>query len=62
MKPKPVADKNSRNVEKIFIPPEKKKRKIERLKTSIKNMEHYKISKTLNDLIVSNFVTDNGLK
>ena len=57
-----MADQNSRNVEKIFIPPEKKKRKIERLKTSIKNMEHYKISKTLNDLIVSNFVTDNGLK
>ena len=30
--------------------------------TSIKNMVHYKISKTLNDLIVLNFVTDNGLK
>ena len=49
-------------LKKIFNPPEKKKRKIEWLKASIKNMEHYKISKTLNDLIVSNFVTDNGLK
>ena len=61
VKPKPVTDKNSRKLKKYLFH-QRKKEKIERLKTSIKNMKHYKISKTLNNLIVLNFVTDNGLK
>ena len=35
MKPKPVIDENSRNVEQIIIPPEKKTRNIKQIKASI---------------------------
>ena len=54
------ADENSRNVEKITIPPEKRRRNIKRIKASITKMEHYKISKLLNNLSVSIFVTKIG--
>ena len=36
----------------------KKRRNIKRIKTSITKMEHYKISKLLNDLSVSKFITE----
>ena len=56
-------DENPRNVAEIIIPLEKKNRRnIKRIKTSIINMKHYKISKPLNDSIVSKFVTKNGSK
>ena len=54
-KPKLVFDENPRNVEEIFIPPEKRKN-IERIKTSFIKMEHHKISKLPNDPTLSNFV------
>ena len=41
---------------KIFYSARKKKRKIEGIKTIIIKMEHYKISKLLNDSIVSKYV------
>ena len=43
-------------VEEVIIPPEKK-RSIKIIKISIIKMEHYKISKLLNDSIASKFVT-----
>ena len=43
-------------VEEIIIPPEKK-RNIKIIKISIIKMEHYRISKLLNDSIASKFVT-----
>ena len=49
-------------VEEIIILPEKKGRDIKRIKTSITKMEHYKISKLLNDSTVSKFLTKNGSK
>ena len=55
------SDKNPRNVEKAIIPP-KKRKNIKLIKTSIIKMEHYKISKLLNDSTLSKFVTKNGLK
>ena len=45
-------DENTRNVEEIIIPP-KKRRNTKRLNTSNIKMEHYKISKLLNDSTVS---------
>ena len=44
-------------VEKIIIPPEKKRWNIKQIKKGVIKMEHYKISKLLNDLTVSKFVT-----
>ena len=46
---------NLRNVERIIVPPEKKRRNIKRIKTSILKMEHYKTSKLLGDSSVSTF-------
>ena len=50
-------------VEEITIPLEKKRRNGKQIETSIIKMEHHKISKLLNDSIVSKFVRKkNGLK
>ena len=50
-------------VEEITIPLEKKRRNVKQIETSIIKMEHHKISKLLNDSIVSKFVRKkNGLK
>ena len=43
-------------VEEITIPLEKKRRNGKQIETSIIKMEHHKISKLLNDSIVSKFV------
>ena len=43
-------------VEEIIIPPEKREEMLKQIKTSIIKMEHFKISKLLNDSIVSKFV------
>ena len=43
--------------EEIIILPEKKRRNIKQIKKIIMKMEHYKISKLLNDSTVSKFVT-----
>ena len=43
--------------EEIIILPEKKTRNIKQIKKIIMKMEHYKISKLLNDSTVSKFVT-----
>ena len=59
---------NNDNIEKqeppeeIIIPPEEKRRNIKQIEKSIIKMEHYKITKLLNDLTVSQFVTKNGSK
>ena len=53
---------NPRNVEGIIIPPEKKRINIKQTKASIIKMEHYEISKLLNDSSVSKFVTKNEWK
>ena len=45
--------------EEIIILPEKKRRNIKRIKRSVIKMEHYKISKPLNDSTLSKFVTKN---
>ena len=50
---------NPRNVEGTIIPPEKKRINIKQTKASIIKMEHYEISKLLNDSSVSKFVTKN---
>ena len=47
---------NLRNVERIIVPPEKKRRNIKQIKTSILKMEHYKTSKLLGDSSVSTFL------
>ena len=47
---------NLRNVERIIVPPEKKRRNIKRIKTSIPKMEHYKTSKLLGDSSVLTFL------
>ena len=59
VKLKLVPDVNSRNVEEIVIPPEKSEEILIELRKLLK-MEHYKISRILNDLTVSKFVTKNG--
>ena len=51
-------NKNPRNVEEI----RKKKWNIRQIKKSIIKMEHYEISKLLNDSTVLKFVSKNGLK
>ena len=56
VKPKHVIDENPRNVEEIFIVPEKEN-KYKENKTSIIKMEKYKMYKLLNDSTVSKFVT-----
>ena len=48
-KQKPVVDEDSRNTKETIIPPEKNRRNIRRIKTSIIKMEQYKVSKLLND-------------
>ena len=60
MNQKPVINETSKNVEKIIIPPEKR-RNIKWIKANIK-MEHYKIYKLLNDSTVSKFVAKKWLK
>ena len=52
-------DKNEKQkpAEEIIIPSEKKSRNIKQVKKIIMKMEHYKISKLLNDSTVSKFVT-----
>ena len=62
VKQKPVIGENSINFEEVIIPPEKKRGNVERIKTIIIKMEHYKISQLLNDSTVSKFVTKNGSK
>ena len=57
VKPKHVIDENLRNVAEITIRPEKKRKNIKQIKTSIIKLEHYKISKISNDSIVSKPVT-----
>ena len=43
--------------EEIIIPPEENRRNIKQVKKITMKMEHYKISKLLNDSTVSKFVT-----
>ena len=63
LKQKLVIDKNSRNIEKIIIPPENKRRRsIKCVKTSIIKVGQYKMSKLLNDSTLSKFVKKNGSK
>ena len=52
-------DKNEKQkpAEEIIIPSEKKSRNIKQVKKIIMKMEHYKISKLLNDSTISKFVT-----
>ena len=52
----------TKSVEKIIIPPEKREKNIKRIKTSIIKMEHYKISKLLNDSNVTKFATKNYIE
>ena len=50
-------------VEKIIIPPDERDETLSKLRqVLIKKMEHYKISKLLNDSAVSKHVTKNGWK
>ena len=44
-------------VEKIIIPPEKRRWNMKQIEKSIIKMEHYKISKLLNNSFVTKFVT-----
>ena len=57
LKQKPVINENSRNVEEIIIPREKKRGNIKRIKASIIKIKHHKIFKLLNNSTVSKFVT-----
>ena len=50
-------NENSRHFEEIIIPLEKKRRNIKQIEKSFIKLEHYKISKLLNDSIVSKFLT-----
>ena len=59
VKQKPVTDENSRNVEEIIIPPEKREEILNELR---KILEHCKISKLLNDSSISNFVKRKWIK
>ena len=52
MKPKPVSDEILRVIEEIIVPSEKWEQILKYYK-----MEHYKISKLLNDSVVLKFVT-----
>ena len=52
-----MIDENARIVEKKSILPEKKRRDIKRIKTSIIKLEHYEIFKLLNDSTVWKFLT-----
>ena len=54
--------KKEEPVEKIIIPPEKKRWNIKQIEKSIIKMEHCKIFKLLNDSAVSKSVTKNELK
>ena len=56
VKPKPVPEVNSRNVEKIVIPPQIRQ-KIPRSQEKYYEMEHYKTSKLVSDSTVPKFVT-----
>ena len=56
MKPKPVIDKNSRDVEELVYFNKKRWRIIKWIKTIIIKAEHHKISKFLNDRTGSKFV------
>ena len=62
VKPKHVIDENEINFEEIIIHTRKNRRNIKRIETSIIKMEHYKISKLLNDSTASKFVTKRELK
>ena len=63
LKQKLVIDKNSRNIGKIIIPPENKRRRsIKCVKTSIIKVGQYKMSKLLNDSTLSKFVKKIGSK
>ena len=62
VKPKHVIDENEINFEEIIIHTRKNRRNIKRIVTSIIKMEHYKISKLLNDSTASKFVTKRELK
>ena len=62
IKPKHAIDENPINIEETIIPPEKKRRNIKIIKTSIIKIEHYKISKLLSDSPVSKFATKNVSK
>ena len=53
VKPKPVPDENSKNVEEIIIPLEN----IKWIKKSIIKLEHFKMSALLNNSTMSIFVT-----
>ena len=44
-------------LQEIIIPPEKKRRNIKQIEKSIMKMEHYKISKLLDDSTVPKFAT-----
>ena len=55
-------DENLRNVEEIIIPLDKRDEILNKLRKVLKKMEHYKITKPLNDSTVSKFVTKNGSK
>ena len=59
METKPVTNNSSRNVEEITIPPEKREEILNKIKTSIIKIEHYKISKLLRNSSESKLVTRN---
>lgn len=56
MKPKPVINENSRNVEEILISPEKRTKNVEWTEASIIKTEQHKISKLSNNLTLSGFM------
>ena len=62
METKPVTNNSSRNVEEITIPPEKREEILNKIKTSIKKIEHYKISKLLRNSSESKLVTRNWIE
>ena len=55
-------DEDPKNVEEIIFSPEKNRWSIKQIEKSIIEIEHYKISKLLNDSTVSQFVTKNRSK
>ena len=62
METKPVTNNSSRNVEEITIPPEKREEILNKIKTSIIKIEHYKISKLLRNSSESKLVTRNWIE
>ena len=62
METKPVTNNSSRNVEEITIPPEKREDILNKIKTSIIKIEHYKISKLLRNSSESKLVTRNWIE